>query len=109
MNPVVLSKSNARQIILHAAGLSKKAQFGKGHDAVYKVIDHLGFIQVDTNFTVERAHHHTLAARVPDYKPDYLEDLQADGQIYEFWTRDSGFMPMSEYRFSIPGMFWKLG
>ena len=102
MDPVILTKSQARKIILHAAGLSKRAQFGKGKEAVYKVIDHLGFIQVDTNYVVERAHHHALAARVPGYRTEWLEGLQADGRIYEFWTRDSGFMPMHEFRFSMP-------
>src|SRR6476469_8251121 len=102
MEPVVLSKSEARKIIIHAAGLSRPGQCGKGIEAVYKVIDHLGFVQVDTNYVVERAHHHALAARVPAYKTEWLEELQAEGRIYEFWTRDSGFMPMHEYRFSIP-------
>ena len=69
MDPLILSKSQARKIILHAAGLSKRGQFGKGKEAVYKLIDHLGFVQVDTNYVVERAHHHAIAARVPDYRP----------------------------------------
>ncbi|MES1218400.1 MAG: crosslink repair DNA glycosylase YcaQ family protein [Bacteroidota bacterium] len=102
MKPIVLTKSQARKIILHAAGLCKHAQFGKGIEAAYKVIDHLGFIQVDTNYVVERAHHHAIAARVPGYKTEWLEELQSDGRIYEFWTRDSGFIPIAEYRFSIP-------
>lgn len=102
MKPVVLTKSQARKIILHAAGLVKRGQFGKGIEAVYKVIDQLGFIQVDTIYVVERAHHHVIATRVPGYKTDWLQELQSDGRIYEFWTRDSGFMPMSEYRFSLP-------
>ena len=102
MKPVVLTKSQARKIILHAAGLSKHAQFGKGIEAAYKVIDQLGFIQVDTNYVVERAHHHAIASRVPGYKTEWLQELQADARIYEFWTRDSGFMPIHDYRFSIP-------
>ncbi|HTE27269.1 winged helix-turn-helix domain-containing protein [Flavitalea sp.] len=102
MKPFTLTKSQARKIILHAAGLTKRGQFGKGIEAAYKVIDQLGFVQVDTNYVVERAHHHAIATRVPDYKTEWLQELQADGRIYEFWTRDSGFMPMSEYRFSLP-------
>lgn len=102
MHSVQISKTEARHIILHAAGLTKRGQFGKGRDAAYKVIDHLGFVQVDTNYVVERAHHHALAARVPGYKTEWLDELQADGRVYEFWTRDSGFMPMSEFRFSLP-------
>src|ERR1700759_661001 len=102
MNPVVLTKKQARAIILHAAGLSKRASFGKGREAVYKLIEHLGYIQLDTNFTVERAHHHAIFARVPDYRPEWLEELQEDGRIFEFFTSDSGFMPMHNYRFSLP-------
>lgn len=102
MNQLILTRSQARKIILHAAGLSKRAQFGKGREAVYKVIDHLGFVQLDTNYVVERAHHHALASRVPDYKLEWLEELQADGRIFEFMTSDSGFMPMHNFRFSLP-------
>ncbi len=92
----------ARRIILHAAGLSRPAPFGKGREAVYKLIEHLGYIQVDTNYTVERAHHHAIFSRVPDYKPEWLEELQADGRIFEFFTSDSGYQPMREFRFSLP-------
>lgn len=102
MNPIILTRSQARKIILHAAGLSKRAQFGKGREAVYKVIDHIGFVQIDTNYVVERAHHHTLASRVPDYKPEWLEELQEDGRIFEFLTADSGFLPMPNFRYSLP-------
>lgn len=102
MNQLILTKAQARKIILHAGGLSKRAQFGKGREAVYKLIDHLGFIQIDTNYVVERAHHHAIASRVPDYKSEWLEELQADGRIFEFFTCDSGYMPMHNYRFSLP-------
>ena len=102
MDNIVLTKSRARKIILHAGGLSKRGQFGKGKEAVYKLIDHFGFVQVDTNYVVERAHHHVIGARVADYRPDWLEELQNDGRIFEFWTFASGFMPMHEFRFSLP-------
>ncbi|MBS1565176.1 MAG: YcaQ family DNA glycosylase, partial [Bacteroidetes bacterium] len=101
MKQITLSLPDARKIILHAAGLSKRAPFGKGREAVYKLIDHLGFVQLDTNYVVERAHHHTIAARVPDYKHEWLEDLQADGRIFEFFTSDSGYIPMHDFRFSL--------
>ena len=99
---IKLTKAQARKIILHAAGLSKPGQFGRGKEAVYKFINHLGFVQVDTNYVVERAHHHSIAARVPDYKQEWLEELQQDGRIFEFWTFASGFIPMHDFRFSLP-------
>jgi len=99
---ITLTNSQARKIILHAAGLSRLGQFGKGREAVYKLIEHLGYIQGDTNYTVQRAHHHAIFSRVPDYKLEWLEELQADGRIFEFFTSDSGFQPMHEFRFSLP-------
>jgi len=102
MKQITLTKSEARKIILHAAGLSKRAQFGKGQEAVFRLIDHLGFIQIDTNYVVERAHHHAIASRVPDYHPEWLEQLQADDRIFEYLTYASGYMPMHDYRFSLP-------
>lgn len=102
MTTAKLSKLQARKIILHAAGLSKHAQFGRGKEAVFKAIDHLGFVQVDTIYVVERAHHHALASRVPNYQTEWLLELQDEGRIYEFWTRDSGFMPTHDFRFSLP-------
>ena len=97
-----LTLPQARSIILHAAGLHRPAPFGKGRDAVYKLIQHLGWIQLDTNYTVERAHHHAIATRVPDYKLEWLEELQADGRVFEFFTSDCGYIPMHNYRFSLP-------
>ena len=99
---ITLTKSQARKIILHAAGLSKRGQFGKGKEAVYKLIEHLGFIQIDTIYVVERAHHHAIASRVPDYKREWLDELQADGRIFEFWTYAAGYIPMRDFRFSLP-------
>ena len=102
MAPLLITPPQARKIILHAAGLSKLARFGKGKEAVYRLINHLGFVQIDTNYVVERAHHHAIASRVPDYKPEWLEELQADGRIFEFWTYATGFIPMKDFRFSLP-------
>jgi len=101
MEPLTISKAQARKIILHAAGLSSYAQFGMGVEAVYNVIDHLGFVQLDTNYVVERAHHHVMAARVPGYEPAWLEELYADGRIFEYFTSDAGYIPMHDYRYSL--------
>ncbi|MCR8558140.1 winged helix DNA-binding domain-containing protein [Mucilaginibacter sp. BJC16-A38] len=102
MAPLKLSKSQARKIILHAAGLAIRGQFGTGCEAVYRLIDHLGFVQLDTNYVVERAHHHVMAARIPDYQLNWLDELIADGRIFEYFTSDAGYIPMHNFRFSLP-------
>jgi len=102
MESVIMTKAQARKIILHAAGLATREQFGTGIEAVYQLIDHLGFVQLDTNYVVERAHHHVMAARVPDYEPEWLEELSAEGRIFEYFTSDAGYIPMHDFRFSLP-------
>lgn len=102
MTPITLTKQQARKIILNATGLARKAQFGTGIEAVYRVIDHLGFVQLDTNYVVERAHHHVMAARIPDYQNEWLHQLCEDGSIFEYLTSDAGYLPMHDFRFSLP-------
>lgn len=102
MEPVTLSKTQARKIILNAAGLARRAQFGTGIEAVYRLIDHLGFVQLDTNYVVERAHHHVMAARIPDYRTEWLGQLCEDGSIFEYFASDAGYFPMHDFRFSLP-------
>jgi len=102
MEPIILSKTQARKIILNAAGLAHYAQFGSGIEAVYKIIDHLGFVQLDTNYVVERAHHHVMAARIPDYQPQWLANLVDDGRIFEYFASDAGYLPMTDFRFALP-------
>lgn len=102
MESLVLTIPQVRKIILEAAGLARKAQFGTGIEAVYRVIDHLGFVQLDTNYVVERAHHHVMAARIPDYQTEWLAELCEDGSTFEYFTSDSGFLPMHDFRFTLP-------
>jgi uncharacterized protein YcaQ len=102
MESLVITKPQARNIILQAAGLARKEQFGVGPEAVYRLIDHLGFVQLDTNYVVERAHHHVMAARIPGYQKEWLAELCDDGRVFEYFTSDAGFLPVSDFRFSLP-------
>lgn len=44
----MLSTLQARKIIPHAAVIAGKGKFGTGIEAVYRLIEHLGFLQLDT-------------------------------------------------------------
>lgn len=102
MEPIVITMAQARKIILEASGLARKGQFGSGMEAVYRIVDHLGFVQLDTNYVIERAHHHALFARVPDYETEWLAELCEEGRIFEYFASDAGYLPMKDFRFSLP-------
>jgi len=93
-----------RLITLHHQGLTTMRPFGKGSQATKRVLEHLGYIQIDTLSVIERAHHHTLWTRIPDYQPDYLNQLVREGSAFEYWFHAASYLPMSNYRFVLPQM-----
>lgn len=105
LKPVSISTSRARSIILQAQGLTKSNPFGTSPASVTKAIEHLGYVQIDTISVVERAHHHVLFTRIPSYKREWLDKAQyGKRNIFEYWAHAAAYLPMKDYRFSIPVM-----
>jgi len=104
MTQFKLSLDQARRIVIRSQLLSNSNPLA-GKDGVAQTLQHLGYVQIDTIAVIERAHHHTLWARCPDYDPSSLHDLMAiDRSIFEYWAHAMAFLPMSDYRFYIPRM-----
>ena len=93
-----------RLITLQHQGLTTVRPFGKGIQATKRAIEHLGYIQIDTLSVVERAHHHTLWTRIPDYQPEYLSELVRERSIFEYWFHAASYLPMVNFRFVLPQM-----
>lgn len=54
----------------------------------------LGFVQVDSIGTVERAHHHILFSRNQTYRQRDLHHLiEKDRLLFEHWTHDASIIP----------------
>jgi len=101
---VNLSPAQARALALQAQGLLKSAPFGLGREGVLAAVEHLGYIQIDTISVVERAHHHVLWSRVPDYQPKAIDALLAEKTVFEYWSHAAAYLPIRDYRFSLPRM-----
>jgi uncharacterized protein YcaQ len=93
-----------RRMALDAQGLLRNAPFGRGRSGAQKAIEHLGYIQIDTISVVERAHHHTLWARVPNYRQAHLEQLVRAGKVFEYWAHAAAYLPIRDYRYALPRM-----
>ncbi|MBU1109538.1 MAG: winged helix DNA-binding domain-containing protein [Candidatus Riflebacteria bacterium] len=94
-----ISISNARKIILRQQFLSDF------NGSMSEIIDHLGYIQIDSIYVVERAHNHTLWSRCPEFTPDDLSNLHGNEKaVFEYWAHAMSYLPMSDYRFSLPLM-----
>jgi uncharacterized protein YcaQ len=98
----ILPIKAVKLLALQGQGLLKDT-FGKGKVGTLKAIEHLGYIQIDTLAVISRAHHHTLQSRLSDYKETYLSTLlEKDRSVFEYWSHAASYLPMCEYRFSLP-------
>ncbi|WP_412972645.1 winged helix-turn-helix domain-containing protein [Glaciecola sp. MF2-115] len=93
-----------RNLTLSNQGLISGPKFGSKLSGTLNAIEHLGYVQIDTISVVERAHHHVLWNRVPDYAPTQLNQLVANKQIFEYWSHAASYLPMRDYRFALPQM-----
>ncbi|WP_417583916.1 winged helix-turn-helix domain-containing protein [Nitrincola sp.] len=91
-----------RRLALAAQGLLQAQPYGRGLAGSRKAINHIGYVQVDTISVVERAHHHILHSRVPDFEPGMTNQMLRDGDIFEYWTHAAAFLPIADFRFSLP-------
>ena len=41
---------------------------------------------------------------MPTYKPEHLDQLQREGKVFEYWSHAASYLPMDDYRFSLPRM-----
>lgn len=96
--------SSLKQLTLFNQGLGKTSRFAKGLEGTLQAIEHLGYVQIDTISVVERAHHHILWSRVPDYNLSHLNSLVRERQIFEYWYHAASYLPMKDYRYALPAM-----
>ena len=94
----LLPNTTARSLFLHRHMLSE-APHGpaKGADLT-AVIRRIGFVQVDSINTVERAHHMILFSRRQSYQPKALKHLlERDRTMWEHWTHDASILPIETF------------
>ncbi|MEM7195120.1 MAG: crosslink repair DNA glycosylase YcaQ family protein [Pseudomonadota bacterium] len=95
-------RARLRRLALGSQGLLQIQPFGRGLPGACRAIKHIGYVQIDTISVVERAHHHVLFSRVPGYAPGMINRLLERRDIFEYWSHAAAFLPISDYRFSLP-------
>ncbi len=93
-----LTAAQARRLLMGAQGLLDDPGRRAGKAALVKLIERLGFVQVDTINVVERAHHLTLHMRLDGYRPEHLDALaERDRALFEAFTHDASLVPVAWY------------
>ncbi|MEM7173305.1 MAG: crosslink repair DNA glycosylase YcaQ family protein [Pseudomonadota bacterium] len=102
MTRPTLSTSDARRLFMVRQGLaapSRSVPSGKlNASGLARVIEDLGFVQVDSINTLARAHDLILFSRNRTYRPKLLAQvLERDRLAFENWTHDASIIPMAFY------------
>ena len=94
MNTTLISAESARRLFLGAQGLLANPARKATHTTLAKLIEQMGFVQIDSINYVERAHHLTLGSRLDDYRHEHFTRLlEKDRHLFEHWTHDAAAIP----------------
>ncbi|TCL75905.1 winged helix-turn-helix domain-containing protein [Rhizobium sp. BK251] len=99
---ILLSNRDARRIFLARQGLANPPNRALNKAGLLQLIQDIGFVQVDSIQTVERAHHQILFSRNQTYRREHLTELlEKDGALFENWTHDASILPSAFF------VYWK--
>jgi len=57
----------------------------------------MGVLQIDTIHVVARSPYLVLWSRLGDYRPEWLDELHAEGTLFEYWAHAMCFLPIEDY------------
>ncbi|MGI8552747.1 MAG: winged helix-turn-helix domain-containing protein, partial [Dehalococcoidia bacterium] len=92
-----LSQSAARGLLLTAQGLLHPPQQTAVKPDLLRAIRRMGALQIDTIHVVARSPYFGLWSRLGAYEPSWLDDLLAEGALFEYWAHAACFLPIEDY------------
>jgi len=98
MTVPILPNLLARRLFLHRHALIEAPTGPAMGDDLAALIRRIGFVQVDSIATVERAHHMILFSRRQTYRPTALKSLlEGERRLWEHWTHDASILPVETF------------
>lgn len=97
MTDLHLSLTAARSLHLAAQGLLVPRRQKAGKEDVLNAIRHMSVLQIDTINVVARSPYLVLWSRLGDYPLAWLEELLAEGKLFEYWAHEACFLPIEDY------------
>ena len=94
---VRIGHQQARLLHLAAQGLLARPRRRARKGDVLAAIERMRVLQIDTIHVVARSPYLVLFARLGAYRNAWLEELLADGAIFECWAHEACFAPFADY------------
>jgi uncharacterized protein YcaQ len=84
-------------MLLTAQGLLQPPTQPTSKAHVLSTIRQIGILQIDTINVVARSPYMVLWSRLGDYQPAWLDELLAEGALFEYWAHGACFIPIEDY------------
>ena len=102
MSDPIFSPDAVRLALLSAQGLLNAPEAippepGAGKARVLAAIRRMGALQIDTIHVVARSPYLVLFSRLEVYDPAWLDQLLAEGALFEYWSHAACFLPIEDY------------
>ncbi len=91
---LTIDKPTARRMMIAAQGLDVPRPAAQPAD-IAAIITQMAVLQIDTISVVNRSPYLVLWSRVGNYPSIWLDQLLAEGAIFEAWVHEASFMPAS--------------
>jgi uncharacterized protein len=98
-----LSLAAARALHLHAQGLTGPRKRATKAD-VLEAVRRMDALQIDTISVVARSQLFVLWTRLGDFEPEWLNELLAEGKLFEYWSHAACYLPAEDFRLYRPAM-----
>lgn len=94
---MILSLPQARAVMLAAMGLLNPPAPRPTKESLLATIRAMQILQIDTIQVVARSPYLVLWSRLGAYEPRWLDELLAEGRIFEYWSHEASFLPIEDY------------
>ncbi len=98
--PEVLSREAARAVLLAAQGIETQFRVPATKAGVLEAIRTIGQLQIDTIHVVARSPYFVLWTRLGSYDPAWIDELVAEGALYETWSHAACFLPVEMFPYT---------
>ncbi|CAN5688720.1 hypothetical protein BH23GEM10_BH23GEM10_15180 [soil metagenome] len=99
-----LTQRAARRLHLAALGLDRRPR-GRARKAdVLEAVRRMAVLQIDTISVVARSPYLVLFSRLGHYAPEWLDELLAEGALFEYWAHEASLLPIEDYALMRPRM-----
>lgn len=92
-----LSNRAARALLLAAQGLQIPPAKPARKEDCLSAIRRMELLQIDTISVVARSPYLVLWSRLGDYEPRWLDELLAEGALFEYWSHAACFLPIEDF------------